>query len=50
MNLRDIGNALKFPLGLIGSVAGALFAGLSSYVVFFEGEVPLLNDIGDWSW
>jgi len=50
MDLREIGNVLKFPLGLIGSAVGAIFAALSSYVIFFEGEIAFLNDIGDWSW
>ncbi len=50
MNLREIGNVLKLPLGIVGTVAGAIFTGISSYALFYEGEVPLLKDIGDWWW
>lgn len=48
MNLREIGNVLKLPLGIVGTVAGAIFTGISSYALFYEGS--FFVDLGQWWW
>jgi membrane protein implicated in regulation of membrane protease activity len=50
MNLKDIGNTLKLPLGALGTVAGGAFTGISAYTLFFGGIISFLPDLGDWWW
>jgi len=52
MNLKDIGNALKLPLGALGTVAGGVFTGISAYILFFGGDPPFWKDLeeGWWWW
>lgn len=50
MNLKEIGNILKLPLGAVGTIAGGVFTGISAYVLFFGGSASFLPELGDWWW